>query len=59
MQVNEPAREHIRRNLENAIDRLNQDFERVEYWAAVLDAFGKPVPGYEQAHCDFLLHRED
>jgi hypothetical protein len=59
MQANEPTRQHIRRNLEDAIDRLNREFARVEYWASVLDAFGEPVPGYEQAYSDYLLHRKD
>jgi len=31
-------------NLENAIARLNEDFERVEFWAAAMDALLEPVP---------------
>ena len=52
-------RERIMRNLENAIERLNEDFDRVEFWAAAMDAFVKPVPGYEACETEFLLRREE
>jgi hypothetical protein len=50
----EPVRERIRRKLERAMDHLGKDFERVEFWAAALDAFSRPVPAYEPPD-QFLL----
>jgi len=59
MQATSPLPENIVRKLESAIDRLNDDFERVEFWAAALNAFLQPVPSYEAPHSDFLLgHKE-
>jgi hypothetical protein len=54
-----PLRERVLHNLEQAIDRLNDDFEQVEFWASAMDAFLKPVPEYETAHSEFLLPRKD
>src|SRR5262245_37293608 len=45
--ANEPVRERIRRKLERAMDHLGEDFERVELWAAGLDACSRPVPAYD------------
>src|SRR5262249_48912753 len=42
-------------NLENAIARLNEDFERVEFWAAAMDALLEPVPEYELPNEAFAL----
>jgi hypothetical protein len=50
----EPVRERIRRKLERAMEHMDEDFERVEFWAAALDAFTQPVPNYEPPH-EFLL----
>jgi hypothetical protein len=43
----EPVRERIRRKLERAMEHMDEDIERVEFWAAALDAFTQPVPSYE------------
>src|SRR5262245_980469 len=51
---NEPVRERIRRKLESAMEHMDEDFERVEFWAAALDAFTQPVPDYEPPH-EFML----
>jgi hypothetical protein len=59
MQTDGPLRELIMRNLEDAIERLNDDFEKIEFWAAAMDAFVKPVPGYESADDTFLLRRKE
>jgi hypothetical protein len=59
MQTDWPLRERMMHNLEQAIDRLNEDFERVEFWAAAMDAFLKPVPDYEAAQSEFLLPRKE
>ena len=59
MQTDGPLRELIMRNLENAIERLNDDFERIEFWASAMDAFVKPVPGYENVENVFLLRRKE
>jgi hypothetical protein len=42
-------------NLEDAIARLHEDFDRVEFWAAAMDAFLKPIPEYEMTDETFLL----
>jgi hypothetical protein len=39
----------IARHLDDAIDRLNEDLERVEIWTAALSAFLEPVPGYDSS----------
>jgi hypothetical protein len=59
MQASTPLPEDIVRKLETAIDRLNDDFERVEFWAAALNAFLQPIPRYEVPDSEFLLgHKE-
>jgi hypothetical protein len=59
MQTSSPLPENIVRKLESAIDRLNDDFERVEFWAAALNAFLQPIPRYEAPDSEFLLgHKE-
>jgi hypothetical protein len=55
MQASTPLPENIVRELESAIDRLNDDFDRVEFWAAALNAFLQPIPRYEAPDSDFLL----
>ena len=55
MRPDEPLREQVMHNLENAIARLNEDFERVEFWAAAMDALLEPVPEYELPNEDFAL----
>jgi hypothetical protein len=52
---NEPPGETIIRQLDEAIDRLIEDIDRVEMWSAALRAWLEPIPGYEAAHCEFLL----
>ena len=54
MAAKEAMRERIRRKLERAMNELGGDIERVEFWAAALDAFSRPVPGYEPPD-QFLL----
>ena len=56
MATNEPMRERIRRKLETAMTHMDEDFERVEFWAAALDAFAQPVPAYDPPH-EFMLRR--
>jgi hypothetical protein len=58
MQASSPLPENIVRKLESAIDRLNDDFERVEFWAAALNAFLQPVPNYDSPS-EFLLARKE
>ena len=55
MQVGERLHDQIMQNLREAIDRLNEDYERVAFWAAALDALVKPVPTYEPTHSEYLL----
>ena len=59
MRSNEPLVREIAKNLDKAIDRLNEDLERVEIWTAALGACLEPVPGYESAYENFLLPRAE
>jgi hypothetical protein len=45
----EPAADAIVRNLIEALERLRNDLDRMELWAAALDRFQHPIPGYEPA----------
>ena len=57
MHANGALPDRIVRKLEDAIDRLHYDFEKVEFWAAALQAFMQPVPRYDEApDSKFLLH---
>lgn len=43
----EPAEELIVRNLIEALERLHEDLDRMELWAAALGSFQHPVPDYQ------------
>lgn len=50
--------EMIARELQQAVERLHRDMERVEFWADALGHFCAPVPAYEAADSrlnDFML----
>lgn len=51
----EPAGEKIVRNLQQAIERLHSDIERVELWASSLGCFAKPIPDYSHGQTRFDL----
>jgi hypothetical protein len=40
------AEEKIFRNFTEALERLNDDLDKVELWAAALSYFQAPVPDY-------------
>jgi hypothetical protein len=42
----EPAADAIVRNLIEALERLRNDLDRMELWAAALDRFQRPIPDY-------------
>ena len=42
----EPARERIARQLQDAVERLREDMEHVEFWTEVLGCLARPVPDY-------------
>jgi hypothetical protein len=42
----EPAADAIVRNLIEALERLRDDLDRMELWAAALDRFQHPIPDY-------------
>ncbi len=42
----EPAADAIVRNLIEALERLRDDLDRMELWAAALDRFQRPIPDY-------------
>ena len=41
------AQEMIARELQQAVELLHRDIERVEFWADALGNFSKPIPDYE------------
>jgi hypothetical protein len=43
----EPAEDTIVENLIESLERLRQDLDKVELWAAALGHFQRPVPEYE------------
>jgi len=50
--------EMIARELQQAVERLHRDMERVEFWADALGHFSAPVPDYEAPDSrlnDFML----
>ncbi len=60
MSAIEPAGEKIVRNLQQAVDRLQDDIARVELWAGALGCFTKPIPdyGHGQTRFDLPMLRE-
>jgi hypothetical protein len=44
--MTEMAEEKIVRNLAQAMERLNEDLDKVELWTAALGYFQTPVPEY-------------
>src|SRR5277367_3565954 len=46
MSAVEPARERITRRLQDAVERVRQDMEQVEFWTEVLGCLTRPVPDY-------------
>ena len=42
----EPARERVARMLHEAVERLHEDMERVEFWTEVLGCLTRPAPDY-------------
>ena len=55
MSAIEPAGEKIVRNLQQAVDRLQDDIARVELWAGALGCFTKPIPDYGHGQTRFDL----
>jgi hypothetical protein len=45
--MSEPAEDLIVHNLIDALERLRDDLNKVELWAAALGHFQHPVPDYE------------
>jgi hypothetical protein len=43
----EPAADVIIRNLFESLERLRDDLDRMELWAAALGCFQQPAPEYE------------
>ena len=55
MSAIEPAGEKIVRNLQRAVERLQDDLARVELWAGALGCFTKPIPDYDHGQTKFDL----
>jgi hypothetical protein len=58
MSAIEPAGEKIVRNLQQAIERLQDDIARVELWADALGCFNKPIPDYGHGQTRYDLPAE-
>jgi hypothetical protein len=43
----EPAEDAIVRNLIESLERLHEDLDRMELWAAALGSFTHPIPTYQ------------
>ena len=41
------APEPVKEKLRQAIDRLRDDIDRVEFWADALDRLSQPIPEYQ------------
>ena len=41
------AQEALKQHLRQAMDRLQQELEKVEFWTEALRSFSQPIPGYE------------
>jgi hypothetical protein len=41
------VQDKVARQLSDSVDRLQQQAERVEFWAAALTGFAQPVPDYD------------
>jgi hypothetical protein len=46
MTVGPAAGEQISQRLQESLDRLRQDIDRVELWAGALEVFSQPIPDY-------------
>ena len=41
--------EKIAERLQESLDQLRKDIDRVELWASALDGFSRPIPPYDPA----------
>ena len=55
MSAIEPAGEKIVRNLQQAVERLQNDLARVELWAGALGCFTRPIPDYDHGQTKYDL----
>jgi hypothetical protein len=49
MSAVEPAKEAIVRQLQEAVERLQDDIARVEFWTDALGGFAQSIPDYDPA----------
>ncbi len=52
-----PAEDAIYRKLIEALERLQEDLDRVELWSTALDHFHRPVPEYRPSDAHLLPSR--
>jgi hypothetical protein len=48
----------LSRHLHDAIERVRQDVERVEFWAEAMSSFTQPVPDYEASNAQIWVPSE-
>jgi hypothetical protein len=58
MAHDDDAREMVARHLIEAIERVRQDVEKVEFWADAITGFAQPVPDYEPGQVNVWVPRE-
>jgi hypothetical protein len=60
MQKKEPkgANDALTRHLLEAVDRVRDDVEKVEFWADAVAGFSKPVPKYEPGDASVWIPTE-
>ena len=56
--MQDAAADMIVKNLVEAVNRLQDDLDRVELWTAALISFQKPAPDYQPGP-DYVLPRRD
>lgn len=52
--MQDPAEDVIVHNLIDALERLREELDRVELWAAALGHFQQPIPDYQPRN-DYML----
>jgi hypothetical protein len=53
MATGEQAEEALKQHLHQAISRLHEDIDEVEFWVEALRGFSQPVPDYEPSELRF------
>ena len=58
MSETEAANDAVTRNLMEAIERVRDDVEKVEFWAGAVAGFARPLPDYDPNEASVWLPAE-